>query len=422
MRKKLFSSQLLFLSILILFFFPLSVRAAQVTEPIAAETGYRRAAIKLGNEVLMESYFHLIEGKNVGLVTNQTGVDSRGISFIEILAATEGTKLVALYAPEHGIDGNDRAGAWVLSYVHPRLGIPVYSLYGATRMPTQMMLQGIDVLLFDIQDIGARTYTYMSTLQYCVVAAEKYNKPLIVLDRPNPLGGMIVEGPVLEDPFKSFMGVDNLPMAHGMTAGELALFFNRNIGAKLTVVPMESYRRVMVYLDTGLPFVQTSPNIPDIQSVYGYMVTGLGGGTGVFQAEKFNWVGGKGLDAVRYAELLNGAKLPGVLFNPEIRGTAGGVRLEIRDPYRFNPAKTGIYALAYAFMLGDFKVPKSTPDNVVMFDKVMGTDKIGQYLEEGLTPQQIVANYTPALQSFKKERENYLLPQYDGPVISGINE
>ena len=422
MRKKLSSSQLLFLSILILLLFALKVGAAQVTEPVAKETRNTRAAIKLGNEVLMESYFHLIEGKNVGLVTNQTGVDSRGISFIEILAATEGVKLVALYAPEHGIDGNDRAGAWVLSYVHPRFGIPVYSLYGATRMPTQMMLQGIDVLLFDIQDIGARTYTYMSTLQYCVVAAEKYNKPLIVLDRPNPLGGMIVEGPVLEDPFKSFMGIDNLPMAHGMTAGELALFFNRNIGAKLTVVPMESYRRVMVYLDTGLPFVQTSPNIPDIQSVYGYMVTGLGGGTGVFQAEKFNWVGGKGLDAVRYAELLNGAKLPGVLFNPEIRGTAGGVRLEIRDPYRFNPAKTGIYALAYAFMLGDFKVPKSTPDNVAMFDKVMGTDKIGQYLEEGLTPQQIVANYTPALQSFKKERENYLLPQYDGPVISGINE
>ena len=422
MQKKRYFSQLLFLPILILFLFPLIASAEQVNQPIGADTRYRRAAIKLGNEVLLESYFYLIEGKNVGLVTNQTGVDSRGISLIKILAATEGTRLAALYAPEHGIDGIDRAGAWVVSYEHPGYGIPVYSLYGATRMPTKMMLQGIDVLLFDIQDIGARTYTYMSTLQYCLIAAKKYNKPLIVLDRPNPLGGMIVEGPVLEDPFKSFMGVDNLPMAHGMTAGELALFFNRNIGAKLTVVPMESYRRVMVYLDTGLPFVQTSPNIPDIQSVYGYMVTGLGGGTGVFQAGKFNWVGGKGLDAVRYAELLNGAKLPGVLFNPEIRGTAGGVRLEIRDPYRFNPAKTGIYALAYAFMLGDFKVPKSTPDNVVMFDKVMGTDKIGQYLEEGLTPQQIVANYTPALQSFKKERENYLLPQYDGPVISGINE
>jgi len=417
MRKNLFFSQLLFLSILILLIFPLNVSAAQETEAVAKDTRNTRAAIKLGNEVLLESYFHLIEGKNVGLVTNQTGVDSRGISFIDILAATEGTKLTALYAPEHGIDGVDRAGAWVVSYVHPKLGIPVYSLYGATRMPTQMMLKGIDVLLFDIQDIGARTYTYMSTLQYCLVAAKKYNKPLIVLDRPNPLGGMIVEGPVLEDPFKSFMGVDNLPMAHGMTAGELALFFNRHIWANLTVVPMENYHRAMVFLDTGLPFVQTSPNIPDLNSLYGYMVTGLGGGTGIFQAEKFNWVGGKGLDAARFAELLNGAELPGVLFTPEARGTAGGVRLEIRDPYSFNPAKTGIYALSYAFMLGDFKVPKSTPDNIVMFDKVMGTDKIGQYLEEGLTPQQIVANYTPMLQCFKQERMHYLLPEYDAPVL-----
>ena len=372
------------------------------------------AAVKLGNEVLLESYSHLIDGKKVGLVTNQTGVDSRGISFIDILLASRGTKLIALYAPEHGIDGIVRAGAWVDSYIHPRYDIPVYSLYGSTRMPTYEMLLKIDVLLFDIQDIGARSYTYMSTLQYCLVAAKKYNKPLIVLDRPNPLGGMIVEGPVLEDPFKSFVGVDNLPMAHGMTAGELARFFNRNIGADLTVVPMEGYHRAMAFLDTGLPFVQTSPNIPDLNSLYGYMATGLGEGTGVFQADKFRWIGGKGLDAVRFAELLNGAGLPGVFFVPEVRGTAGGVRLEICDPYRFNPAKSGIYALAYAFMLGDFQVPKSTSKNVVMFDKIMGTDKIGRYLEEGLTPQQIEACYTPALQSFKQEREHYLLPQY-GP-------
>jgi len=369
--EEIFCPLMLYISILILLLFSLNTGAAQVAEPRDAQTRNARAAIKLGNEVLLESYFHLIEGKNVGLVTNQTGVDSRGISFIEILAATTGTKLVALYGPEHGIDGIDRAGAKVKSYMHPKFGIPVYSLYGSTRMPTLAMLQGIDVLLFDIQDIGARTYTYMSTLQYCLVAAKKYNKPIIILDRPNPLGGMIVEGPVLEDPFKSFMGVDNLPMAHGMTAGELALFFNRHIGANLTVIPMESYHRVMVFLDTGLPFVQTSPNIPDINSVYGYMVTGLGDGTGVFQAEKFNWVGGKSLDAVRFAEMLNGAGLPGVLFTPEVRGTAGGVRLEIRDPYRFNPAKTGIYVLAYAFILGDFKVPKSTPDKIVMFDKIM---------------------------------------------------
>jgi len=388
----------------------------------AAGTGNATAAVKLGNEVLLESYFHLIDGKKVGLVTNQTGVDSRGISFIDIIVATEGTKLISLYSPEHGIDGTSRAGEWVESYIHPRYDIPVYSLYGSTRMPTYEMLLKIEVLLFDLQDIGARSYTYMSTLQYCLVAAEKYNKPLIVLDRPNPLGGMIVEGPVLEDPFKSFMGVDNLPMAHGMTAGELARFFNRHIGADLTVVPMEGYRRAMTFHDTGLPFVQTSPNIPDLNSVYGYMATGLGEGTGVFQAEKFRWIGGKGLDAVRFAELLNGAGLPGVFFVPEVRGAAGGVRLEIRDPYSFNPAKTGIYALAYAFILGDFKVPKSTSNNVVTFDKIMGTDKIGRYLEERLTPQQIEACYTTALQSFKQEREHYLLPQYEPNIGVMISE
>jgi len=154
--------------------------------------------------------------------------------------------------------------------------------------------------------------------------------------------------------FKSFMGVDNLPMAHGMTAGELALFFNRHIGANLTVIPMESYHRVMVFLDTGLPFVQTSPNIPDINSVYGYMVTGLGDGTGVFQAEKFNWVGGKGLDAVRFAKMLNEAGLPGVIFTPEVRGTAGGVRLEIRDPYSFNPDKDRYLCPGLCLHIGRF--------------------------------------------------------------------
>ena len=380
------------------------------------------ATVKLGNEVLLESYCHLIDGKKVGLVTNQTGVDSRGISFIDILVATGRTKLIALYVPEHGIDGTTRAGAWVDSYRHPRYDIPVYSLYGSTRMPTYEMLLKIEVLLFDIQDIGARSYTYMSTLQYCLVAAEKYKKPLIVLDRPNPLGGLIVEGPVLEDPYKSFLGVDNLPMAHGMTAGELAIFFNRHIGADLTVIPMESYHRAMAFLDTGLPFVQTSPNIPDLSSAYGYMATGLGEGTGVFQADKFRWIGGKGLDAVRFAELLNGAGLPGVLFVPEVRGTAGGVRLEILNPYCFNPARSGIYALAYAFMLGDFKVPKSTSNNIVSFDKIMGTDKIGRYLEEGLTPQQIEACYTSALQRFKQEREQYLLPQYEPSISVMISE
>lgn len=373
---------------------------------------YPKIPVKLGNEVLLEKYFYLIDYKKIGLVTNQTGVDSEGKSFIDNLIATGGVKLVALYAPEHGLDGTVRAGTQVNSYIHPHYDIPVYSLYGSTRMPTQEMLLAIELLLFDIQDIGARTYTYMSTLQYCLEAAEKYNKPVIVLDRPNPLGGVIVEGPVLEDTFKSFMGVDNLPMAHGMTAGELALFYNRKIGADLTVISMEGYHRDMSYGETGLPFVQTSPNIPNIASLYGYMATGLGEGTGIFQRDKFCWIGGDGLDAFQYAEILNKAGLPGVYYFPEMKEKAGGVHLEIFDPHNFNPAKSGIYALAYAFILGDFRVPKSTPDHIVMFDKIMGTDKIGYYLEEKMAPQQIESSYATELQYFKKERERYLIPSY----------
>ncbi|MFW6134731.1 MAG: DUF1343 domain-containing protein [Elusimicrobiota bacterium] len=372
--------------------------------------------VKLGNEVLLENYYHLIEGKRVGLITNQTGVDSRGVHFIDKLLETRGPKLIALYTPEHGLDGIAKAGAWVNSYLHDQYDIPVYSLYGKTRMPTKEMLLDIEVLLFDIQDIGARTYTYMSTLQYCLIAAEKYNKPIIVLDRPNPLGGLIVDGPLLEDNLKSFMGVDNLPMAHGMTAGELAFFYNRKIGADLTVIAMDGYHRAMSFNDTGLPFVQTSPNIPDITSLYGYMATGLGEGTGVFQRDQFRWIGGKGLDSVQYAKLLNEAELPGVYFVPEERDTAGGVRLEIYDFHTFNPAKSGIYALAYAFLLGDFHIPRSTPDNIVMFDKIMGTDKIGNYLGQGFTPQQIEGSYAPELQRFREEREQYLIPLYDPPA------
>lgn len=374
----------------------------------ALDAGQSTPVVKLGNERLTAEYHYLIKDKKVGLVTNQSGVTRQGKSTIDLLAEDPATRLTALYGPEHGIDGAARAGEYVESYTHSELGIPVYSLYGQTRMPTGEMLKDIDLLLFDIQDIGARSYTYMSTLNYCMVAAQKYNKPIVVLDRPNPVGGIIADGPVLEDPFKTFVGVDNLPMSHGMTAGELALFFNREIGADLVVVPMEGYTREMIFQDTGLPWVQTSPNIPDLDSVFGYMATGLGEGTGVHQADQFKWIGGKGIDSQKFADLLNEAGLPGVVFIPENRGEEGGVRLKIQDYHAFNPARTGIYALAYARSLNHFAVPKSG-QTVVMFDKIMGTDKIGQYLEDGLSPRQIEANYTPGLSQFKKEREDYLI-------------
>ena len=366
----------------------------------------------LGNEVLFDQAGQLVEGKKVGLVTNQSGVNTAGKSTIDVLHEAENIELIALYGPEHGIDGVAAAGDYVESYTHEELGIPVYSLYGATRMPTEEMLSGIDLLLYDIQDIGARTYTYISTLNYCMIAAEKYNLPIVVLDRPNPLGGMVVDGPVLEERFISFVGVDILPMAHGMTVGEIAHYFNRNIGAELVVIPMQGYDRTMLFEDLDLPWVQTSPNIPDLEAVYGYMVTGLGEGTGVFQAEQFRWIGGNNLDAEKYATLLNSAALDGIEFIPEVRGEAGGVRLNITDPYIFNPARTGIYALTYAFTLGEFNIPKSNA-TIVMFDKIMGTDKMGEYLEQGLTPQEIEELFAPAIRDFKEKRQEYLLPAYD---------
>lgn len=376
--------------------------------PSAIKMPFIMSSFKLGDELLFAKHKELIDGKKLGLVTNQTGISSTGDSIITLLSNYKPANLVALYGPEHGIDGKAKAGDYVASYIHESLNIPVYSLYGDTRMPTKEMLEDIDVLIFDIQDIGSRSYTYMSTLNYCMVAAAKYNKPIIVLDRPNPLGGEIVDGPILEDKYMTFVGVDNLPICHGMTAGELANFYNRKIGAKLTVVPMEGYMRDMIFQDTDLKWTQSSPYIPDIASVFGYSATGLGEGTSVRQGDCFKWVGGIGIDSDKYAKLLNDANLPGVIFIAEDKGSSGGVKLQITDYHKFNPAKTSIYTLAYAHSLNYFKVPKSDK-TIVMFDKLMGTDKIGRYLEMGYTPQQIEESYRGDLEEFKKEREKYLI-------------
>jgi len=365
-------------------------------------------SFKLGDELLFTKHKKLIDGKKVGLITNQTGVNSSGESIITLLSNYKSTTLVALYGPEHGIDGKVKAGDYVKSYIHQSLNIPVYSLYGDTRKPTKDMLLNIDVLIFDIQDIGSRSYTYISTLNYCMVAAAEYNIPIIVLDRPNPLGGQIVDGPMLEDKYITFVGIDNLPTCHGMTVGELANFFNRKIGANVTVVPMEGYGRDMIFQDTKLKWTQSSPYMPDIDSVFGYAATGLGEGTSIRQDDSFKWVGGIGINSDKYAKLLNDADLPGIKFIADTKGSSGGVTLQITDYRKFNPAKTGIYTLSYGKLLNKFKVPKSS-ETIVMFDKIMGSDKIGIYLEMGYTPQQIEESYKKDLENFKKERLKYLI-------------
>ena len=363
----------------------------------------------LGDEMLFKKGNNkLIDGKNIGLITNHTGVNSKGESTIQVLYNYKGTKLKALYAPEHGLNGQALGGEDIKSYVDEKLKIPVYSLYGDTRMPTEDMLKDVDVILFDIQDLGSRTYTYMSTLNYAMVAAKKFNKTLVVLDRPNPLGCKIFDGPMMEDKYQSFVGVDTLPMTHGMTAGELSQYFNRKINCKLQVVKMQGYRRDMLFQDTGLKWIPTSPKIPDIESAFDYCSTGIGEGTGFGMDDNFKWVGMKGIDSTKFAEELNKYKLEGVSFIAENRGQEGGVRIKILDYKKYNPAKTGIYILATARILGKFTVPKST-EQIVMFDKIMGNAYMGQELEQFNKPQDIEAKYQAALKDFGKEREKYLI-------------
>ncbi|UED71101.1 exo-beta-N-acetylmuramidase NamZ domain-containing protein [Brevibacillus sp. HD3.3A] len=390
-------------------FIPFLILALILTMIPPGGSSANTTAVQLGSDLLFDRFHQLIEGKNVGLITNQTGINSQGASTIDLLRRDRSVKLTALFAPEYGLDGKEQVGTQAKSYTHPVYGIPVYSLYGSTRQPTPEMMGHFDTLLVDLQDTGSRTYTYISTLHYAMAAAKEQGKRIVVLDRPNPLGGTIVEGPVLEKPYQSFIGIDELPLAHGMTIGELALFFNRSIGADLYVVPMEGYTRGMTYPDTGLKWVPSSPHLPDLTSVYGYMATGLGEGTPVKQADNFAWIGAEGIDSVQFADLLNGSLLPGVLFLPEKKENAGGVRLHIHDSRVFNPVRTGLYALAYARQLQPFAVPQSTEKEITMFDQVMGTSKIAQLLAQGKSPQEIVASYAEALGKFVELRKSFLI-------------
>lgn len=365
--------------------------------------------LKLGDDLILSKYSNLIEGKRLGIVTNQTGVNSSGEHIIDILRNYPQSRITAIYTPEHGLYGTTPAGEYVKSYIHPKYNIPVYSLYNKTRKPTPDMLKNIDVLIFDIQDVGVRFYTYISTLNYCLVSTKESNKKLIVLDRPNPLGGLLVEGPILQDKFKSFVGVDNIPTIHGMTVGEIAKFFNRKINCALEVVPMEGYRRDMLWQDTGLSWIQTSPKIPDIESCFLYSATGLGEGiTEASMDDNFKWIGGKNVNGENLANLLNNSKLEGVKFKREERSSRDGVRLIITNYNSFNPYKTGIYILSYIKKMTNFNVPTSD-DSIVMFDKIMGTDMIGHALNEIKTPREIIEIYSPELESFKKERVKYLI-------------
>ncbi len=280
--------------------------------------------VELGVDLFFrEGIVNELKGKRVGLVTNQTGVDSQLRSTVDLfLEHREDVKLVALFAPEHGIHG--KGYAWESVEDKKSLpGIPVYNLHGSNRRPTDQMLEKIDVLIYDIQDIGCRSYTYTTTLFYVMEEAAKRHIPVIVLDRPNPINGMIVDGPMLEEKWRSFIGYANVPYCHGMTIGELARFFNEHyqVGCQLKVVLMKGWKRHMSYKDTGLHWVPTSPQIPEADSPVFYATTGILGelslvNIGVGYTLPFKVVGAPWINGQQLADRLNAQRLPGVVFLP----------------------------------------------------------------------------------------------------------
>ena len=293
---------------------------------LLAGTGVARPiVVKTGIEVLKAQRFELLEGKRVGLITNPTGVDDGLRSTVDILNEAPNVELVALFGPEHGVRGDAHAGDHVGNQTDPVTGLPVYSLYGKTRKPTPEMLRGIDVLVYDIQDIGCRSFTYISTMGEAMAAAAENGIEFVVLDRPNPLGGRKVEGPLVQDGFFSFVSQYRIPYVYGLTCGELAMLLNGEgmIGkpCNLHVVAMEGWKRDMVYEDTGLQWIPSAPHIPQAETAFFYPASGIVGdfgylSIGVGYTIPFQMFAAEWIDAEQFADSLNALKLPGVIFRP----------------------------------------------------------------------------------------------------------
>jgi uncharacterized protein YbbC (DUF1343 family) len=395
--------------------------AALVAGLFLVFTWTARGAVSLGIDELEKSNFALLQGKRVGLVTNPSGVDSRGRSAIGILyhGQSAGFKLVKLFGPEHGIDGRTKAGKNVGNSRDRTSGCPVYSLYGDTRRPTPGMLAGIDTLVYDVQDLGNRSYTFISTLGYLMDEAAKHNIGVVVLDRPDPLGGVRIEGPRLAPSFTpSFVGLYDIPYVYGLTPGELALWINAKYLAKpcrLTIVAMKGWIRPMVWEDTGLRWVATSPNIPTIAAARGYTATGFLGEIGIESGcdgpNPFQVVQGRDWDANAVARRFNALHVPGVHARPLNSDRESGIYLQI-DP-RNSGNLTAINFQTISILedeVDHFSIFGHThADQRDMFDKISGTTAIRRQLVAGRPIADIVHSWDSGVASWAQERQPYLL-------------
>jgi len=366
----------------------------------------------------------LFQGKRVGVIANRTSVDSQGRFVVQVLQSLPHVTVTALFAPEHGLWGTEPAGAQVRPIEHPDYRIPVHSLYGTDRKPTGRMLGDVDVLVFDIQDIGTRFYTYIWTMALAMEAAAESNKAFVVLDRPNPLTGIRVEGTLLDPAFSSFLGLHPIPVVHGMTIGELARMFNEEgwlaggVRADLTVVRMEGWSRAMWFDRTGLEFIRPSPNIPDLETAIVYPGLALFEGTNVSEGRgtpaPFRQFGAPWIDPQRLAERLNGLSLPGLAFEP-VHFTpvtskysdqpCHGVRATVLDRDRVDPFFSGVRIVR--------EVSRMYPDrlewDIGHFDRLCGTDAVRRAIEgpKGLDP--VRGGWERQVRAFLGVRQGYLM-------------
>ena len=387
------------------------------------------AAVLSGLDVLVSRFPSLLRGRTVGLLCHQASV-TRGLSHAaRAIGAIRGVKLRRLFAPEHGLTGAAQDHARIGAERDALTGLPVVSLYGKRLAPDPRALEGLDALVVDLQDVGARYYTFVWTMALAMRGAARATLPVVVLDRPNPLGGERLEGNMPDPSFASFVGLYPLPTRHGMTIGELAGYLNdtHGFGCDLTVVPMLGWKRAMRWEDTGLPWVAPSPNMPtpDTARVYpgGCLVEGTNLSEGRGTTRPFEWIGAPWLDAHRYAAALEAERLPGVRFRPaRFRPTfhkwagrlCGGVQLHVTDRERFRPFLTGVALLAVARRLAPRRFAWRRPPYEYErrrrpIDILCGTDTVRRALERGVPLRALAATWRHDLGRWTRARAPYLL-------------
>ena len=376
--------------------------------------------VEPGITVLSERCSHLLAGKRLGLVTNASAILPDLSSSVDALRRLDDARLVALFAPEHGIDVALAEGVPVISSVNRATGLPVHSLYGDATRPATSMLEGLDLLVFDIQAVGARFYTYITTLHYVLEAAAAHRLPVIVCDRPNPIGGEIVEGPVLEPDFASFVGAGPLPIRYALTIGELAKLYVDVLGinARVEMMPCTGWKRNMWFDHTGLIWAAPSPNLPSLESAILYPGMCLLEGTNLSEGRgtplPFQIAGAPWLDGQALADSMNRLELPGVGFRPiQFVPTGGkwagelcsGVQLHILDRDWLRSVTVVLHLLAAVNALH----PETITFQALHFDRLIGTDSVRHALNSGVPVDEIVGDWVPVQTTFLRQRAEVLM-------------